>query len=78
MPHRHHCIQGIEIACFPSQKTEPWEHEKEVTDNERYVWQGSPSEAALKVIAAAKGEPVPEADVEKYRDAVAELHNEGS
>lgn len=46
-------------------------------DNERYVWQGSPSEAALKVISAAKGEPVPEADVEKYRDAVAELHNEG-
>ncbi|XP_027215790.2 small ribosomal subunit protein mS35 [Penaeus vannamei] len=74
---RDYCHYLLTVLYNEALKTEPWEHEKEVTDNERYVWQGSPSEAALKVIAAAKGEPVPEADVDKYRDAVAELHNEG-
>lgn len=59
------------------QKTEPWEHEKEIADRERYIWEGSPSQAALQAIINAKEECTPEEVITEYEEAVTDLHNEG-
>ncbi|XP_042892646.1 28S ribosomal protein S35, mitochondrial-like [Penaeus japonicus] len=72
-----YCRYLLTVLYNEAVKTEPWEHEKEVLDYEHYIWEGSPSEAALKALASAMGDSVPEAHVKEYRDAVTELHNEG-
>ncbi|KAK8734864.1 hypothetical protein OTU49_005699, partial [Cherax quadricarinatus] len=58
-------------------KTEPWEHEKEVADRERYIWEGSPSQAALQAIIDSNEDSTPEEVIEEYKKVVIDLHNEG-
>lgn len=59
------------------QKTEPWEHEKEVTDREQYIWEGSPSQEQLQVIQKAQGGSIPEEIIREYEEVVVKLLNEG-
>ncbi|KAG7168564.1 28S ribosomal protein S35-like 1 [Homarus americanus] len=58
-------------------KTEPWEHEKEVADRERYLWEGSPSQARFQTIISAKEDCTPEEVIKDYEQVVTDLHNEG-
>ena len=59
------------------QKTEPWEHEKELVDTEKYIWQGSPSQAAAQTVVAARGVNDAEEVLKEYEEVVTDLHNEG-
>lgn len=59
------------------QKTEPWEHEKELVDREKYIWEGSPSQAAAQTVVTARGTSDAEELLKEYRQVVTDLHNEG-
>lgn len=59
------------------QKTEPWEHEKQLADQEKYMWEGSPSQAAAQAIMSARNDSPPDDILNDYAKVVTELHNEG-
>lgn len=67
----------LTVLYNESMKVEPWEHEKEVVDRERYIWEDSPSRAAAEVVAAARGIDADGEVMKEYGEAVAEIHNEG-
>ncbi|XP_071548673.1 small ribosomal subunit protein mS35 [Panulirus ornatus] len=72
-----YCYYLLTVLYNESMKTEPWEHEKEVADRERYIWEGSSSQAAAQTIINAKEESTPEEVIKEYEQVVTDLHNEG-
>nr|XP_053644424.1 28S ribosomal protein S35, mitochondrial-like [Cherax quadricarinatus] len=72
-----YCFYLLTVLYNESMKTEPWEHEKEVADRERYIWEGSPSQAALQAIIDSNEDSSPEEVIEEYKKVVTDLHNEG-
>ncbi|MPC20582.1 28S ribosomal protein S35, mitochondrial [Portunus trituberculatus] len=64
-------------AVYVDQKTEPWEHEKELEDHEKYIWKGSPSQAAAQTVVTARGTTDAEELLKEYEQVVTDLHNEG-
>jgi len=62
----------LTVLYFESCKREPWEEERETADAELFLFRGSASEAAVARLGVEDGETV-----EKYGEAVAELHNLG-
>ncbi|KAK4288215.1 hypothetical protein Pmani_038743 [Petrolisthes manimaculis] len=74
---RDYCTYLLTVLYTEAMKTEPWEHEKNVADYERYVWEGSLSEAAARAVFSARDDSPPEHVINEYAKAVVELHNEG-
>nr|XP_045607845.1 28S ribosomal protein S35, mitochondrial-like [Procambarus clarkii] len=72
-----YCCYLLTVLYNESMKTELWEHEKEIADRERYIWNVSPSHAALQAIVGAKEDSTPEEVIKEYETAVTDLHNEG-
>lgn len=72
-----YCRYLLTVLYTESMKTEPWEHEKELVDRELYIWEGSPSQAALKTIVEAKEEQTSEEVLKEYEQVVTDIHNEG-
>ena len=71
------CCSANLIDELIYQKTEPWEHEKELMDHEKYTWEGSPSQAAAQTVVTARGTSDAEELLKDYEQVVTDLHNEG-
>ncbi|KAK3852249.1 hypothetical protein Pcinc_041156 [Petrolisthes cinctipes] len=74
---RDYCTYLLTVLYTEAMKTEPWEHEKNVADYERYVWEGSRSEAAARALFNARDDSPSEDVLTEYAKVVTELHNEG-
>uniref|UniRef100_A0A0P4WT49 Small ribosomal subunit protein mS35 mitochondrial conserved domain-containing protein n=1 Tax=Scylla olivacea TaxID=85551 RepID=A0A0P4WT49_SCYOL len=72
-----YCQYLLTVLYNESMKTEPWEHEKELVDLEKYVWEGSPSQAAAQNVVTARGISDAEELLKEYGQVVTDLHNEG-
>ncbi|XP_076037787.1 small ribosomal subunit protein mS35-like [Oratosquilla oratoria] len=67
----------LSVLYSEAKKIEPWEHEKSLEDQEKYTWEGSPSEQNLNTIIEASKESVPPQYINEYSDVVTAIHNEG-
>ncbi|XP_076044522.1 mitochondrial ribosomal protein S35 isoform X2 [Oratosquilla oratoria] len=66
----------LSVLYSEAKKIEPWEHEKSLEDQEKYTWEGSPSEQNLNTIIEASKESVPPQYINEYSDVVTAIHNE--
>lgn len=72
-----YCQYLLTVLYNESMKTELWEHEKDLTDQEKYNWEGSPSQAAAQTVVTARGANDAEEVLKEYGEVVTDLHNEG-
>ncbi|KAG0730320.1 28S ribosomal protein S35, mitochondrial [Chionoecetes opilio] len=72
-----YCQYLMTVLYNESVKMEPWEHEKEVADREKFIWEGSPSQAAAQTALTARRATDAEEVLKEYELVVTDLHNEG-